>query len=97
MWAGNKILYVASDTVSAAFQYEIRLDEVVAADVNGSPRAEGALPLDRPLQEMFDGLYFPIPASLESYLVPSNDAEIRLELHCDWIDMRTANHWAAKE
>ena len=97
VWAGNKILYVASDTVSAAFQYEIRLDEVVAADVKGSPRAEGALPLERPLQQMFDGLYFPIPASLERYLVPSNDAEIRLELHCDWIDMRTANHWTASE
>jgi molecular chaperone HtpG len=97
VWAGNKILYVASDTVSAAFQYEIRLDEVVAAEINGAVRAEGAFPLDRPLQQMFNGLYFPIPAALERYLVPRNDAEIRLELHCDWIDMRTAKHWAAKE
>ena len=54
VWAGNKILYVVSDTISAAFQYEIRLDEVVAADVNGEIRAEGALPLDRPLQEMYE-------------------------------------------
>ena len=43
VWAGNKIMYVASDTVSAAFQYEIRVDEVVAANVNGSIRAEGAI------------------------------------------------------
>ena len=97
VWAGNKILYVASDTVSAAFQYEIRLDEVVAADVNGSLRAEGALALERPLQQMFDGLYFPIPGPLERYLVPSDDGEIRLDLHCDWIDMRTAKHWAPSE
>lgn len=97
VWAGNKILYVASDAVSAAFQYEIRLDEVVAADVSGSQRAEGALPLERPLQQMFEGLYFPIPAPLEHYLVPSGDGEIRLELHCDWIDMRTAKHWVAGE
>ena len=97
VWAGNKILYVASDTVSAAFQYEIRLDEVVAAEINGSIRAQGALPLDRPLQQMFNGLYFPIPSSLERYLVPRNDTEIRLELHCDWIDMRTADHWTATE
>ena len=94
VWAGNKVLYVVSDTVSAAFQYEIRLDEIVDADVNGSVCAQGALPLERPFQEMFDGLYFPIPVSLESYLVPQGALEIRLELYCDWIDMRTATHWA---
>ena len=97
VWAGNKIMYVASDAVSAAFQYEIRLDEVVAANVDGSQRAEGALPLERPFQEMFDGLYFSIPALLERYLVPSGDGEIRLELHCDWIDMRTAKQWIPSE
>ena len=96
VWAGNKILYVVSDTICAAFQYEIRLDEVVAADVNGEIRAEGALPLDRPLQEMYEGLYFPIPAALKSFLVPRGDTEIRLELHCDWIDMRTARHWTSR-
>ncbi len=97
VWAGNKVLYVVSDTVSAAFQYEIRLDEVVAADVNGEVRGEGALPLDRPLQQMYGGLYFPIPAALEPFLVPRGSAEIRLELHCDWIDMRTAKHWTSRE
>ncbi len=96
VWAGNKILYVASDTVGAAFQYEIRLDEVVAANVDGIVRAEGARQLDRPLQEMYGGIYFPIPAPLEPFLVPHGNAEIRLELHCDWIDMRTARHWTPK-
>lgn len=97
VWIGNKIQYVASDTVSAAFQYEIRLDEIVAADVNGVPRAAGAIALDHPLQEMYKGLYFPIPVPLERFLVPRDGAEIRLELHCDWIDMRTAKHWTSKE
>lgn len=97
VWAGNKILYVASDAVSAAFQYEIRLDEVVAADLNGVIRAEGAIQLERPLQEMYAGIYFPIPAPLEPFLVPRGEAQIRLELHCDWIDMRTAKHWTPKE
>jgi hypothetical protein len=96
VWAGNKILYVASDTVSAAFQYEIRLDEVVAAVVNGVARAEGAIELKQPFQEMYEGLYFPIPAPLEPFLVPRGDDQIRLELHCDWIDMRTAKHWVSK-
>jgi molecular chaperone HtpG len=97
VWAGNKILYVASDAVSAAFQYEIRLDEVVTANLNGVIRAEGAIQLERPLQEMYAGVYFPIPAPLEPFLVPHGDAEIRLELHCDWIDMRTARHWTPRE
>lgn len=97
VWAGNKILYVASDAVSAAFQYEIRLDEVVAADLNGVIRAEGAIQLERPLQEMYGGIYFPIPAPLEPFLVPRGEAQIRLELHCDWIDMRTAKHWTPNE
>lgn len=97
VWAGNKIEYVVSDTVSAAFKYEIRLDEVVAAAINGETRAEGALPLDRPLQEMYEGLYFPVPAPLERFLVPRGNTEIRLELYCDWFDIRTAKHWAPKE
>ncbi|MEZ5489045.1 MAG: ATP-binding protein [Gammaproteobacteria bacterium] len=97
VWAGNKILYVASDTVSASFQYEIRLDEIVSAQVDGAPRAEGALPLNRPFQEMYGGAYFPIPNQLEPYLVPVGSGEIRVELHCDWIDMRTSKHWEPKD
>lgn len=97
VWAGNKILYVASDTVSASFQYEIRLDEIVTTNIDGTPRAEGALPLDRPLQQMYGGVYFPIPEPLEPFLVPRANAEIRLELHCDWIDMRTAKNWTPKD
>lgn len=97
VWVGNKITYNLSDTVSTAFQYEIRVDEVVAADVDGARRAEGAVELDRPLQELFEGLYFPIPEALERFLVPKGEEEIRLELHCDWLDMRTARHWVAEE
>ena len=90
VWAGNKVTYVASDAVSAAFQYEIRLDELVAPETSGSKRAEGAIELGQSLQEIFEGIYFPIPLLLEPFLVPTGDQEIRLELHCDWIDMRTA-------
>ncbi len=96
-WGGNRILYVASDTVSAAFQYEILLDEIVSTEVNGTMRSEGAAPLERPLQEMYNGLYFPIPTALERFLVPREHAEIRLQLNCDWFDMRTAKHWRPKE
>ncbi|MDL2279917.1 ATP-binding protein [Desulfovibrio sp. OttesenSCG-928-G11] len=98
VWAGNKIEYVISDTISAAFKYEIRLDLVVAATTNsGEARAEGAIPLDRPLQQMFDGLYFPIPALLEPFLVPDTNSEIRLELFTNWFDTRTAKRWTSKE
>ena len=96
VWAGNKMTFVASDGVSAQFQYEIRLDEIVSTAVDGVARAEGALELDRPLQEMFGGVYFPIPASLERFLVPGGGDEIRLDLHCEWIDMRTRKLWEAE-
>ena len=97
VWAGNKIEYVISDAVSAAFKYEIRLDEVVATSVDGQARAEGAARLDRPLQEMYAGLYFPIPSALERFMVPRGEDELRLELYCDWFDIRTAKHWAPKD
>ena len=97
VWAGNKITYVASDTVSSAFQYEIRLDELVATDISGQLRAEGAIELREHLQEVFEGIYFPIPGPLQPFLVPQGDQEIRLELYCDWIDMTTARHWLPAE
>lgn len=93
VWAGNKMTFVASDGVSAQFQYEIRLDEIVATEVDGSLRAEGAMELDRPRQEMFEGLYFAIPGSLERFLVPRGEDEIRLNLDTEWIDMRTGKLW----
>ena len=97
VWTGNKITFSASDTVSAAFQYETRLDELVIAEVDGSKRAEGAIELKRPFQEIFGSLYFPIPTLLVPFLVPSGAQEIRLHLHCEWIDMRTAKQWVPKE
>ena len=96
VWAGNRVLYVASDSVSASFQYEIRVDELVAAPIDGIPRAEGAIQLKRPFQEAFGGLYFPVPNALLKFIVPHGDEEIRMELHCDWIDMRTAKHWTPR-
>ena len=93
VWAGNKMTFVASDGVSAQFQYEIRLDEIVATEMDGMLRAEGAMELDRPRQELFDGLYFAIPGSLEQFLVPRGEDEIRLNLDTEWIDMRTGKLW----
>lgn len=97
VWAGNKVTFVASDTISSAFQYEIRLDELVAPVSNGDKRAEGAVELHQPVQEIYEGAYFPIPKFMEPFLVPVGDQEIRVELRCDWIDMRTARHWLPKE
>ena len=97
VWVGNRMTFVASDDVSAQFQYQIVLDEIVAAKVDGTLRAEGVFELDRPLYGMFDGVYFPIPTALERFLVPVGEDQIRLDLHCEWIDMRTAKLWAAEE
>ena len=95
VWVGNRMTFVASDEVSAQFRYDILLDEIVAVAVNGTLRAEGVLELDRPLQQMYEGIYFPIPVALEKFLIPVGQVEIRLELHCEWIDMRTAKLWEA--
>lgn len=97
VWAGNKITFVASDSVSAAFQYEIRLDELITVKNGSDKSAGGAIPLEEPLQEMFAGIYFLIPPALKDYLVPAGDREIRVYLYCEWIDMRTAKHWLPRE
>ncbi len=97
VWAGNKVLYVASDTFSATFQYEIRLDRLVTVDCDGELRAEGAIQLDKSLQQMFNGLYFSIPDSLVPFLVPQGNEEIRLELLTEWYDINTARRWTPKE
>ena len=96
VWAGNRVTFVASDGVSAQFQYDIRLDEIVAVEVGDAMRIEGALELERPLQSLLGGLYFPIPMELTRFLVPSGREEIRLDLHCEWLDMRTRQLWEAK-
>ena len=95
VWTGNRVTFVASDGVSAQFQYDIRLDEIVGVDVDGMLRAEGALELDRTPQSLFGGLYFPIPTELIRFLVPSGAQEIRLDLHCEWVDMRSRQLWEA--
>ncbi|MDE0183900.1 MAG: ATP-binding protein [Candidatus Poribacteria bacterium] len=97
VWAGNKITYVASDAVSAAFQYEIRLDKLVIANSNRPGQTEGAIELQRPVQEMFAGIYFPIPALLEPFLVPTGDQAIQLHLYCEWIDLLSAKLWLPRE
>ena len=96
VWTGNRVTFVASDGVSAQFQYDIRLDEIVAVEVGGVMRAEGALELERPPQSLFGGLYLPIPMELTRFLVPSGSEEIRLDLHCEWVDMRTRQLWEAR-
>ena len=92
VWTGNKITFSASDGVSAQFQYEIRLDEIVAVEVDGAYRTQGVLELDRP-QELYDGIYFPIPSVLKRFLVPTGNGEIRLDLHCELFDMRSSKLW----
>jgi molecular chaperone HtpG len=97
VWAGNKVSYVASDAISASFQYEIRLDEVIAVQDGTATRAEGSQQITKPVQLMFDGLYFAVPEQLERYLVPTGDASIRLQVDCDLFDIKTARRWISAE
>ena len=97
VWAGNKITLVASDAISTAFQFEIRLDRIIATPgEGGGPVVGGSEDIQRPLQALFGGLYFPIPHLLEPNLVPSSRHEIRIEVRCDWIDFTSARAWEAR-
>ena len=96
VWTGNKILLVASDAISTAFQFEIRLDRLLVASGGGS-LSQGAVVVDRRIQQLFSGLYFPIPCELEEYLVPVGDQEIRIEVRSDLLDFAGARSWEARE
>jgi len=96
VWAGNKIVFVASDAISTAFQFEIRLDRIIVTAGEKGPVAGGAEEIDRPLQALYGGLYFPIPTPLEAYLVPLSGQEVRIEVRCDWIDFTSARAWEAR-
>jgi molecular chaperone HtpG len=93
VWAGNKIMLIASDLISTSFQFEVRLDQLITTAGPDGPAAGGAVELVQPLQGLFDGLYFPIPAELEPFLVPSGNREVRIEVRCDWIDFTSARAW----
>ena len=93
VWAGNKILLVASDEISSAFQVDIHLDKLITSGQSGSRSHGGSSQEDRPLQSMYEGLYFPIAAELEACLVPVGDGEVRLEIDCEWIEFTSARVW----
>lgn len=97
VWAGNKIVLVASDAISTAFQFEVRLDRIITTAGDTGVVVGGAAEITRPLQALFNGLYFPIPEELESFLVPGGSQEIRIEVRCDWIDFSSARAWEARD
>ena len=64
---------------------------------DGGRAMEGADQAERTVQELNDGIYFPLPTALEKALVPEGDQEIRIEVSSgDWIDTKTSHSWRAK-
>ncbi|MEO1594425.1 MAG: ATP-binding protein [Pseudomonadota bacterium] len=97
VWVGNKLTYVTSDGISSAFQYEIRLDQLITPAKDGEASTiGGAWELQRPLQQLHEGIYFPIPSFLEAYLVPAGSQELRLELYCELTDLTTSRQWSTE-
>jgi hypothetical protein len=90
---------LVSDNISSSFQFEIRLDHlIVTTGEGGQSTVEGAKDLTRPVQEMNEGLYFPIPEQLEAVLVPEGDREVRIEVSSgEWIDTETAHAWRSRQ
>ena len=96
VWMGNKVLLLASDGVSTAFQFEVSLDRLlVTADAKSL--SHGAVEIEGSIQQLFGGLYFPLPLDLEEHLVPVGDQEILIEVLCDWLDFASSRNWEARE
>ena len=96
VWMGNKVLLLASDGVSSAFQFEVRLDRLLLT-ADAKSLSQGAVAIDGSIQQLFGGLYFPLPFELEEHLVPVGDQEIRIEVLCDWLDFASSRSWEARE
>ena len=96
VWTGNRILLVASDAISTAFQFEVVLDRLLVA-AGSESLSQGAVVLQRPIQQLFRGLYFPIPTALEEHLVPVDDKKICIEVNCDLLDFAGSRAWKARE
>jgi molecular chaperone HtpG len=98
VWVGNKIMLVASDAISTAFQFEVRLDRlIIQGEGVDSLVNAGAGEIDRPIHALFGGLYFPIPSPLERFLVPGPQEEIRIEVRTEWVDFSSARSWQPRE
>lgn len=93
LWAGNKITLFASDRISTAFQFDIRLDRLITTSDTTNGEGSGAIQMEPPVQALYEGLYFPIPKKLEPYLIPASNQEIRIEVHCEWTDYSSARTW----
>ena len=89
IWLGDRITFFASDGIGTAFHFVVRLDKLI----NTAEGVSGVRTIARPVQALFDGLYFPIPEVLEEYLVPLSNPEIRIEVKCDWSEYATARSW----
>ena len=96
MWMGNRISLVASDAISTAFHFDILLSRLLVTTGTGA-LSHGAVELKRPIQQLFEGLYFPVPSDLEEYLVPVGDQEIHIKVQCDLVDFAGSRGWEARE
>ena len=96
IWMGNRISLVASDAISTAFHFDIQLRRLLVATGTGL-LSHGAVDLDRPIQRIFGGLYFPVPSELEEYLVPTGNQELHIRVQCDLVDFAGSRGWEARE
>ena len=90
-YSPNPFSFHASDGISTAFQFEVKMDHLVLVTSDTEARASGAIDVTRTIHALSEGLYFPIPTELVSVLVPQGEEEVRIEVTAgDWIDMTTS-------
>jgi molecular chaperone HtpG len=95
LWFANRITWSATDQISTAFLFSVRLDRMMG--MAGEP-SHGSfdIPAVR-LQDYKGQIYMFIPPALEEYLVPQDDKAIRVEVTHELVDLERPRAWIAKE
>jgi hypothetical protein len=76
VWISNKITFVVADGFATAFEFQLRLDQIIGRTAGVSPN--GMIDVVRQIYEIYNGLYFPVPTELEHVLVPKPNAHVKI-------------------
>lgn len=97
VWYANRVTWQGSDLETTAFLFDVTLDRLVTGGKGED--AHGALELaSLQLQTYNDQIYFYIPSTIESYVVPRDASDlIRIQLRHELVDLNRARAWTSKE
>jgi len=96
VWFANRITWQGSDLESTAFLYDIVLDRLIGTSIPAEV-AHGALELGpNKIHTYRDQIYFYIPTQIATYLVPTQNETIKVELKHELIDLGKPRSWTSR-